>query len=164
METLGKSFIIVIEPFNFNIKRCRVLYNNFGFVVSSQSQFFRDLMFKLCKKCNNIRANHFGPHILTDIRRNMKILRKKGIKTEVETLKLVSTCFDIAYYTGVTHDLDTHLQSFSTIVGTTFHYFLYVGTKAYNSLGILDEIRKKVEMSKNEVNSGSYFEIISIKN
>ena len=94
----------------------------------------------------------------------MKILGKKGIKTEIETLKLVSTCFDIAYYTGVSHDLDTHLQSFSTIVETTFHYFLYVGTKAYNSLGILDEIRKKVEMSKNEVNSGSYFEIISIKN
>ncbi len=93
-----------------------------------------------------------------------KILGKKGIKTDIETLKLVSTCFDIAYYTGVSHDIDTHLRSFSTLVGTTFHYFLYVGTKGYNSLEILEKIRNKIEMSKNEVNSGSYFEIISIKN
>ena len=91
-------------------------------------------------------------------------LGRKGIKTDIETLKLVSTCFDIAYYTGVSYDLDTHLRSFSTLVGGTFHYFLYVGTMAYNSLEILEEIRKKVEMSKNEVNSGAYFEIISIKN
>ncbi len=164
MEKLGKSFIIVIEASNFSLERCKVTYNNFGFVISSQSQFFRDLMYKLCKKCNSIRANHFGPHILTDIRRNMKLLGRKGIKTDVETLKLVSTCFDVAYYTSVSHDKDAHLRSFSTLVGTTVHYFLYVGTKAYNSLEIIEEIRKKVEMCKNEVNSGSYFEIISIKN
>ncbi len=148
MEKLGKSFIIVIESSNFSLERFEVSYNNFGFVISSQSQFFRDLMFKLCKKCNKIRIKHFGPHILTDIRKNMKILGRKGIKTDVETIKLIFTCFDIAYYTGVSYDLDTHLRSFSTIVGKTFQYFLYVGTKAYNSLGILEEIRKKVEMSK----------------
>ncbi len=164
MEKLGKSFIIVIEPSNFSLEGGKASYNNFGFVISSQSQFFNDLMYKLCKKCNSIRARHFGPHILTDIRRNMKMLGKKGIKTDVETLKLVSTCFDLAYYTGVSHDLNTHLRSFSTLVGATFYYFLYVGTMAYNSLEILGEIRKKVEISKNEVNSGAYFEIISIKN
>lgn len=164
MEHLGKSFIIVIDPPLFNIMHNKVVFDDFGFVISSQSQFFRDMMVKLCKKYHNIRMNHFSPKILTEIRQNINELRRKKIKTDVDTLKLVATFFDIAYYTAVSHDKDAHLRSFSTIVGTASHYFFYAGSKAYNSMVILEKIQKKIEISKNEENPGSYFELISIKN
>ncbi len=164
MEQIGKSFIIVVDPPSFNIKQNKVTYDDFGFVISSQSQFLRDKMVQLCKKCHKIRMNHFSPKILTEIRRNINELRRKKIKTDVETLQLVATFFDIAYYTAVSHDKNAHFKSFSTIVGTVIHYFLYVGSKVYNSITILEKIQQKIEISKGEGNPGSYFELISIKN
>ena len=55
METLGKSFLMVIEPSDFDLNQQKVFYSDFGFVIASESEFFRDSMVKLCQKCHEVR-------------------------------------------------------------------------------------------------------------
>ena len=164
MEEIGKSYIVVIEPYNFNIRENKVFYEDFGFVISSQSSFFRDLMVKLCKKCHNLRKNHFGPKIITEIRENMENLGQKNIKTDYETLQLVATFFDITYYTATSHDKEAHLKTFSTVIGRGIHYYLYFGSRLYHTLEILEKIQEKSNINENRNHTGSYFEVLSIKN
>ena len=50
MENLGNTFLMVIDPYDFDMKQQKVFYSDFGFVITSQSKFFRDSMIKLCKE------------------------------------------------------------------------------------------------------------------
>ena len=159
MEELGKTYIVVIEPSNFSIKQNKVIYDEFGFVISSQSEVFRDLMSQLVKKCHSVRVKYFGPRILTDIRKNIKGLGRKDVKTEMDTLKLVATFFDIAYYTAVSNNKNAHFRTFSAFIGSELHYFFYVGSIDYKGI----EIIEKIERIKNKNSLGSYFELLAIK-
>lgn len=42
MEYLGKTGVLVIEPLDFDLKLQKVFYPNFGFVFTSESEFFRN--------------------------------------------------------------------------------------------------------------------------
>ncbi len=164
MENLGKSFMMVIEPLNFDLRQQKVFYSDFGFIIVSESEFFRDSIIKLCQECHKIRQKGFGPKLITSIRKRMKEFVRKSFRTERDLLELVALLFDITYYTAVSHDKDAHLRKFTTIMGASPKYFGYFGSRDYNSLKILEKIQKKIERSEDMKGTGSYFDILQIIN
>ena len=164
MENLGKTFVMVIDPCDFDMKQQKVFHSDFGFVIVTPSEFFRDSMIRLCKECHSVRIRNFGPKIITRARKRMREFVNKSIKTERDFLELVAMLFDIAYYTAVSHDKVAHLRKFIAIEGATPKYFGFVGSKDYNSFDIISKIQEKIESTKDENETGSCFEIYQVKN
>jgi len=44
LDYLGKSFLLVVDPSDFDLKTYQVFFKDFSFVISTESQFFRDSM------------------------------------------------------------------------------------------------------------------------
>ena len=164
MENLGKTSIMVIEPSNFDLRKQRVFYPDFGFVLTTESIFFRDMGEKLCLSCHEIRKNHFGPKILTEARKRMKELATKSVRTEREFLELMSIFFDIAYYAAVSQDRGAHLRKFVTYDGLTTKYYLYVGSMEVTTTEVLDKFNVKISGSKPDDASMSCFKVIQLIN
>ena len=164
MENLGKTFLIVIDPSDFDMKQQKVFHSDFGFVIVTPSEFFRDSMIRLCKECHSVRKRNFGPKIITSARKRMREFVNRSIKIEYEFLELVALLFDIAYYTAVSHDKVAHLRKFIAIEGITPKFFGYIGSKDYGSSVIINKIQNKIENAKDEKGAGSCFEIYQITN
>ncbi|MHA2185279.1 MAG: hypothetical protein ACXAAI_09780 [Promethearchaeota archaeon] len=122
MENLGKSFLIVIDPKDFDLNKEKVFSNDFSFVFSSESEFFRDSLYKLCQECYKVRRKGFGPKLITNIRKRMKAILRKNLNDERVLLELVALFFDIAYYTAVTHEKVSHFRKFSAIDDVSIKY------------------------------------------
>lgn len=164
MENLEKTFLMVIEPNDFDLRQQKIFYSDFGFVISSGSEFFRDSMIKLCQECHKIRQRRFGPSILTSIRRAMKKFARTTIKTERELLELVAMFFDIGYYTAVSHDKDGHIRKFSIFDGISLRYYGYFGSRDYNSIELIEKVKEKINTSGDRKDKRSCFEIVQISN
>ena len=164
MEHLGKTALLVIAPLDFDLRRQKVFYPNFGFVLTSESEFFRNKAVEFCQKYHSIRQKGFGPKVLTGVRKSMKGYLSKPVKTEREFLKLFAIFFDIVYYTSISHNLETHLRKFYIFEDLSTKYYLYIGTMDITSLDILDKIKKKSNNSRLEDRSKSRFEIVQILN
>ncbi len=164
MENLGNTFLMVIDPYDFDIKQQKVFHSDFGFVLVTQSEFFRDSMIKLCKKCYSVRKRNFGPKIITSARKRMREFGNRSIKTEHDFLELVALLFDIAYYTAVSHDKVAHLRKFIAIEGISPKYFGYIGSKDFKSSVIINKIQNKIENAKDDKKAGSCFEIYQVTN
>lgn len=155
---------MVIYPDDFNFYHQKVFYTDFGFVVISESEFFRDSMYKLCKKCHEVRRKRFGPKIITSIRKKMKEIAKESLKDERVVLEFVALLFDIMYYTAVSHDKNGHLRKFTTIDGRSIKYFAYFGSTDYDRVRLIEKIQEKLETVRNENKIGSCFEILQVGN
>lgn len=164
MEFLGKTALLVIEPFDFDLRRQKVFYPNFGFVLTSESEFFRNIAVEFIQKYHTVRQKSFGPKVLTGVKKSMKAYLSRPVKTEREFLGLLAIFFDIVYYTSNTRDLETHLRRFHTFDDTSMKYYLYVGTLDITSLEILDKIQEKSESLNLNAESISSFEIVQVLN
>lgn len=164
MEHLGKSFLLVVDPSNFDMKKNQVLYKDFGFVICTESQFFRDSMEKLCKKCHEIRQRGMSSKFITRIRKRMKRYTRTPLKSERDYLELVALYFDLAYYTATTQDKNTHLRKFTTILGLTPYYFLYIGSKPHTSFELFKKVQEKTNAGKINDGVGSFINIIQLLN
>jgi len=164
MEHIGKSFIMVMYPDDFNFYHQRVFYSDFGFVVVSELEFFRDSIYKLCQECYEVRRKRFGPKIITNIRKRMKEIARKSLKDERVVLELVALLFDITYYTAVSHDKNGHLRKITTIDERSIKYFCYFGSKDYNRMSLIEKIQEKLEVVKDKNKNGFYFEILQMGN
>ena len=164
MENLGKTFLIVIDPSDFDMKQQKVFHSDFGFVIVTPSEFFRDSMIRLCKECHSVRKRNFGPKIITSARKRMREFVNRSIKIEYEFLELVALLFDIAYYTAVSHDKVAHLRKFIAIEGISPKFFGYIGSKDYKSSVIINKIQNRIENAKGDKKVGSCFEIYQVTN
>jgi len=164
MENLGKTSVLVIEPKNFDLREQKVFFPDFGFVLTSESRFFRDMGEKLCMSCHEIRKKYFGPKILTEARKRMKELATKSVRAEREFLELMSIFFDIAYYTAISRDKGAHLRKFVTYDGLTPKYYLYVGSMDVTTTEVLDKLNEIISNSKPNDASKSCFEVIQLIN
>ncbi len=91
MENIGKTYFLVIEPFDFDLAEQKVFYSDFGFVIVSESKFFRDSMMNFCRGCHKLRRYGFSPRIIiTSIRKTMKNLVRNFVKTEKDILELTT--------------------------------------------------------------------------
>jgi len=164
MEYIGTTSLLVIEPKNFDLRDQKVFFPDFGFVLFTESRFFRDIGEKLCLSCHKIRQNHFGPKILTEARKRMKELATKSVRSEHEFLELMSIFFDIAYYATISRDKKAHLRKFVRHDGLTVRYFLYVGSMDITSMEVLEKVNQKILSSKQDNASKSCFEVIQLIN
>ncbi len=164
MEILGNTYILVVYPKDFNLYNQKVFFSDFGFVVVSESEFFRDSMYDLCIKCYEIRRNRFGPKVITTIRKNMKAITRKSLKDERAVLELVALLLEITYYTAVTHDKDAHVRKFTTIDERSIIYFTYCGSVDYERLPLIKKIQNRVNSAKNKKQNGCFFKILQLGN
>ena len=164
MEYIGSTSLLVIEPKDFDLGHQKVFYPDFGFVLTSESQFFRDMGEKLCLSCHEIRKNHFGPKILSEALKRTKELSTKSVRNEREFLELMSIFFDIAYCSATLHDKNTHLRKFVAYDGNKTKYYLYLGSMDITSLEVLDILREKVRDSKPSDTPKSCFGVIQLTN
>ncbi len=145
MENVANSFLMVIEPFDFDLKQQEVFHSDFGFVFASESEYFRDSLIRLYQECHKIRKNGFGPKIVESIRERMEEFARKPVKNERSLLEMVAMLFDIVYYTAVFHDKVAHLRKFFIIEGSIPKYFGYIGSKDYNSIEIIEKSQGKLK-------------------
>jgi hypothetical protein len=164
MENLGKSFLMVIDPNDFDLNKQKVFFDDFSFVFTSESEFFRDSLYKLCQECYKIRRKGFGPKLITDIRKTMKAILRKNLKDERVLLELVALFFDIAYYTVVSHDRVSHFRKFSTVDGVTIKFCSYFGSRDYNPIELIKKVQQKTQKNKSNTRNGFLFEIVQILN
>ncbi|MBA7530271.1 hypothetical protein ES705_22474 [subsurface metagenome] len=164
MEYLGKTALLVIEPLGFDFKLQEVFYPNFGFVLTSESEFFRNKAAEFCLEYHKIRQESFGPKILTRVRKSMKEYLSKTVKSEREFLELLAMFFDIAYFTAMSRKKQFHFRKFVIIEECEPRYFLYLGSMDFTSLEVLERIQEIVESSKIGNAPMSYFEFIQLIN
>ena len=164
MENIGKTSLLVIEPKNFDLRQQKVFFPDFGFVLLTESRFFRDMGEKLCLSCHEIRRNHFGPKVLIQAKKRMKELSLKTVRTEREFLELMGIFFDIGYYSATFRDRNAHIRKFITHDGDTVRYYLYFGSMDITSLEVIDKYDEKVSDSKPKDTSKSCFEVIQLTN
>jgi len=164
MENLGRSYLLVLEPRDFDIKSGHVYYDEFGFVIGTQSQFFRDQMEKLCLECHKIRQRGMGSKIITSMRKRMKAYRQKGIKVERDLFELVALYFDLTYYTAISHDKEAHLRKFTTILGAKPMYFVYVGSENYTVMEFIEMIQQRDSKEGGPCDKASFINIMQLVN
>ena len=164
MQNIGESFIVVNEPKNFDMKRGQVFFNDFSFVFCSESQFLRDSVVKLIRQCHQIRQRGLSAKLLTSVKKTMKKNLRTSCKTERDFLELVAVLFDLAYYNATSHDKDTHLRSFTSIIGGAPRFFCYVGSKDYNSLQIIEKLQEKMNNYKEKAGAGSFITLTQVVN
>lgn len=164
MENLGSTFLMVINPPDFDIKQLKVLHSDFGFVISSQSRFFRDSIIKLCEEYHDIRKMNFGKNFITNTRNCMKKYVNKQGKTERDLFELVVLLFDISYYTAISHDKDAYLRKFSIIEGGTLKCLGYIGSQDFSTSEVIGKIQEKIKSPKYNNRTGSCFEVYQLNN
>ena len=164
MEYLGKTGVLVIEPLDFDLKLQKVFFPNFGFVFTSESEFFRNSAAKFCLEYHEIRQGFFGPKLLTRIRNSMKAYFSKRVKTEREVLDLLAMFFDITYFTATSRKNQVYFRKFVTIEGCEPRYYLYFGSIDFAIIEILERIQEMAERSKIGDASMSCFEFIQLIN
>lgn len=165
MEYLGKTGLLVIEPLDFDLKQQKVFYPNFGFVLTSESEYFRNSAAKFCLEYHKIRQGSFGPKILTRIRKSMKEYLAKPVKAEREVLELLAMFFDIAYFTATSRKKQFHFRKFVIIEGCKPRYYLYLGSMDFTSIDVLERIQEMAECSKIDRDAPmSCFEFIQLIN
>jgi len=164
MENLGRSYLLVLQPRDFDIKKAQVYYEEFGFVIGTQSQWFRDQMEKLCLECHKIRQRGMGSKIITSMRKRMKAYTRKGIKVEHDLFELIALYFDLAYYTAISHNKDAHLRKFTTILGANPMYFVYVGSENYNVMEFTDMIQERDSKETGPCDKACFLDIRQLVN
>jgi len=164
MEYLGKTGILVIEPLGFDLKLQKVFYHNFGFVLTSESEYFRNSAAEFCLEYHEIRQGSFGAKVLTRIRKSMKEYLSKPIKAEREVLELLAMFFDIAYFTATSRKKPIRFRKFIIIEGCKPRYYLYLGSMDITSLEVLERIQEMAERSKIGGAPTSCFEFIQLIN
>lgn len=164
MEYLGKTALLVIEPSDFDLKRQKVFYLDFGFVLTSESEFFRNKAAEFCVEYHKIRQKFFGPKILTGVRKSMKEYMSKPVKTEREFLELLVIFFDIAYFNATSRKKQISFRRFIIIEGCKPRYYLYLGSMDISSLEVLERFQKIVESYKEGGTPTSCFEFIQLIN
>ena len=93
----------------------------------------------------------------------MKDYLQKSFKFERELLELVALYFDLAYYTGNSHDKDTHIRKFISFLWVAPFYFLYVGSRDYTSLDLLQKVMDLKNKREEYYGIGSHIEIMQMK-
>jgi len=94
----------------------------------------------------------------------MKRYTRIQLNSERYFLELIALYVDLAYYTATKHSKDTHLSKFTTILGSIPQYFLYIGSKYYNNLELLNKVQEKTTMGTNNDGAGSFINIIQLLN
>ena len=132
MERLGKTFLLVIEPLDIDIKENSFNYQEFGFIIGTESSWYLGNIFKFFRDYLKVRSEHLSTHGWDSFRREIQesseqILRKY-IKNIEDFLRLVGVFIDLSYYTAHSHGKTTSLIVFTMDIESQLLYYCYVGS------------------------------------
>ncbi len=169
MERLGKSFLLVIEPLDFNMKRNSYNYKEFGFIVGTESSWYLGSLFKFCRDYLKVRIDYLKPRMLDslkkEIQKNIEQILRKDIKNDEDFLRLIGVFIDLSYYTAHSHGKTTHLIVFTMNIESQLLYCCYAGSNKYeNPEELSRQFFKKIKTPRQEKNDGSCFEIYQFLN
>ena len=169
MERLGKTFLLVIEPLDFNIKENLFNDKEFGFMVGTESSWYLSNLFKFCSDYYQARSAYLKPNMLDslkeEIKKNQEQISKEGIKNDEDFLRLIGTFVDLSCYTTHSHYKTTYLTVFTMDIESQLLYCCYIGSKKYkNPVELSKQFFKKIKNPSKEENDGSCFEIYQFLN
>ena len=72
MERLGKTFLLVIDPLDFNMKENSFNYKEFGFIVGTESSWYLSSIFRFCRDYYQARSDYLKPYILDSLKEYKK--------------------------------------------------------------------------------------------
>lgn len=72
MERLGKTFLLVIEPLDFNMKESSFNCKEFGFIVGTESLMYLSNIFKFCSDYYQARSAYLKPDLLDSLKEEIK--------------------------------------------------------------------------------------------
>ena len=163
MEQLGKSFILVIEPLEFNVYEKRMNYDTLGFVFGTQSVWLRDRLYHLVTKYLEFWQQHFTPKAIYEIRENISNFIASKVRREEVIFRFYCALGLLAYYTARTRDKGLAMRKFTTIERANPLYYIYIGVNDYNTMEILEKIGQKVTHSEAGLEwKGSCFELVQV--
>jgi len=166
MERLGKSFILVLEPLEFNVYEKKMNYDTLGFVFGTQSTWLRDQMYQLVTQYLEFWQHHFTPKAINEIRDNISNFIASEVRREEVMFRFYCALGLLAYYTARTRDKGLAMRKFTTIDGPnptyTMHY-IYIGVNDYSISEIRDKIGEKIAHSEAGLEwKGFCFELIQV--
>ena len=163
MERLGKSFILVLEPLEFNIYERKMNYDTLGFVFGTQSTWLRDQMYHLVTKYLEYWQQYFTPKGIKEIQDNISKFIASKVRREEVMFRFYCALGLLAYYTARTREKGLAMRKFTIIEGTNPMYYIYIGVNDYNILEIRDKIGQKIAHSETGMEwKGSCFELIQV--
>ena len=82
MDRLGKSFILVLEPLEFNVYDKKMNFDTLGFVFGTQSTWLRDQTYNLVTKYLEFWQRYFTPKAIKEIRDKINNFIASKVKRE----------------------------------------------------------------------------------
>ena len=163
MEQLGKSFILVIEPLEFNVYEKKINYDTLGFVFGTQSMWFRDQTYHLVTKYLKFWNHHFTPKAIKEIRDCISNFITAKAKREEVIIRFYCALGLMAYYNARNRNKDLALRKFIFIENGNPTYYIYIGVNMYNTMEIREKIEQKLAHSETGMEwKGSCFELIQV--
>ena len=169
MERLGKTFLLVIEPLDFNMKENSFNCKEFGFIVGTESSWYLNNLFKFCRDFLKVRSDYLKPSMLDsfkeEIKERQEQMLKKDIKNDEDFLRLLGTFVDLSCYTTHSHYKTTYLTVFTMDIESQLLYCCYVGSNKYeNPEELSKQFFKKIKRPSSDKSDGSCFEIYQFLN
>ncbi len=169
MERLGKTFLLVIEPLDFNMKENSFNCKEFGFIVGTESSWYLNNIFKFCSDYYQARRDSLRPQLLNslkeEIKENQEQIMKKDIKNDEDFLRLLGMFVDLSCYITHSHSKTTYLTVFTMDIESQLLYCCYIGSNAYeNPEELSKQFFKKIKSPNNDTSYGSCFEIYQFLN
>ncbi len=163
MKRLGKSFILVLEPLEFNVYEKKMQFDTLGFVFGTQSMWLRDQTYNLVTEYLKFWQRYFTPKAIKEIRDNINNFIVTKVKREEVMFRFYCALGLLAYYTARTRDKDLAMRKFTIIEGLNPMYYIYIGVNDYNVSEIRDKIGEKIASSEVGLDwKGSCFELIQV--
>jgi len=163
MERLGKSFILVLEPLEFNVYDKKMNFNTLGFVFGTQSTWLRDQTYNLVTKYLEFWQRYFTPKAIKEIRDNINNFIASKVKREEVMFRFYCALGLLAYYTARTREKALAMRKFTLIEGLNPMYYIYIGVNDYSVSEIREKIGEKIAHSEAGLEwKGSCFELIQI--
>ena len=164
MEKIGKSFILVIEPLEYNVYDRKFNHETFGLVFGSQSTWLRDQHYNLVTKYLEFWQHHFTPKVIKEIRDNISNFITTKVRWEEIAMRFFCALGLLAYYTAVSHDKTLAMRKFTAIEDINNPlYYVYIGVNDYIVMEILEKIEQKVAHSKEGLEwKGSCFKLTQV--
>ena len=163
MELIGKSFILVLEPLEFNVYEKKMNYDTLGFVFGTQSTWLRDQTYHLVTTYLEYWQHHFTPKVIKEIQESVSNFITSKVERDEIIMHFYCALGLLAYYTATTRDKGLAMRKFTTIEGASPTYYIYIGVNDYNVLEIRDKIGQKIAHSEAGMEwKGSCFELLQV--
>jgi len=163
MERLGKSFILVVEPLEFNVYEKKMNFDTLGFVFGTESTWFLNQLYHLVTQYLEFWQHHFTPKAINEIRNNINDFIASKVKREEVLFRFYCALGLLAYYTARTRDKALAMRKFTIIEGLNPMYYIYIGVNDYSVLEIRNKIGEKIAHSEAGLEwKGSCFELIQV--